>query len=684
MLLALALLFAAHPALSQVAHYERSAAATKPSSVQSVALSIGPESQGLRWISLAATKHNGDRYTIWMHSAGEPSRANVKRYLFQDSRLARPREYRDALTLAAVLPSHGGWEQLRLPVLSLPETIHYLGHDYRRVRTGGDLVAAPPADVETIELRPDLFLGQASNSRQKDETRRYDGSDYELIPLTREDYRHMHEAGITVVRVDDKQWQWADELGLFFWGNLREAPYPEILYRANYIGPALFLDEPAVGTRDHVVRPRLAKDAAYRKALSPQVMLDEFSRHFAHVLQDGAPWTLMKSLRARTDIDTGDMNFAQQNLYSWETMVSTAAWQLSQDPQVPNAFVFEPPGRIGTRRTLPEIDMTYGVQFPPDDPKALTSLLFGFLRGAARVTSKQWGVSIYGAVDRSDAPFWLTHAYDLGATRFFFWDNYQLACVPFHEVLALSRHLREHERAHPRGDWMALRKAATTAVLLPPGYDLGHVQTGKGNLWGINELHLERINRRGVRYRDVMSRFFAEVERLFRAGEPFDLLWDLPKLDYSGYSSVIRVQEDGKVERRNGKGAPPRLTVTLSAQAGSEAIAVTATGRVEETTSKVFYTFGADSEGVYRNALVAWEVHGPEEVDQAPLLPDRLKPRSSLNAAGGTAEVTFSLTRPGSYKVRAATVDTSGRSTVVWHPFRVGRDVEGRLILEQQ
>ena len=28
------------------------------------------------------------------------------------------------------------------------------------------------------------------------------------------------------------------------------------------------------------------------------------------------------------------------------------------------------------------IDMTYGVHFPPDDPKALTSLLFGFLRGA--------------------------------------------------------------------------------------------------------------------------------------------------------------------------------------------------------------------------------------------------------------------------------------------------------------
>ena len=73
-------------------------------------------------------------------------------------------------------------------------------------------------------------------------------------------------------------------------------------------------------------------------------------------------------------------------------------YQLSQDPSVPEAMVFEPPGRIGTRRTMPEIDMTYGVQIPPDDPKALPAIIFGFLRGAARLTEKNWGVSIYGAV----------------------------------------------------------------------------------------------------------------------------------------------------------------------------------------------------------------------------------------------------------------------------------------------
>ena len=57
---------------------------------------------------------------------------------------------------------------------------------------------------------------------------------------------------------------------------------------------------------------------------------------------------IVKTLASRPDVDVGSMQFAQANLYSWETMVSTAAHQLSQHPRVPEAMVFEPPGRIGT------------------------------------------------------------------------------------------------------------------------------------------------------------------------------------------------------------------------------------------------------------------------------------------------------------------------------------------------
>src|ERR1019366_4736045 len=129
-----------------------------------------------------------------------------------------------------------------------------------------------------------------------------------------------------------------------------------------------------------------------------------------------------------------------------------------------------------------------------DDPRSLIDVIIGFLRGAARLTDKSWGVSVYGSVQRADAFFWLTHAYDLGATRFFFWSGN----VPYGECLALARHLKGHAANHPQRDFAQLRKAAETVILLPAGYNLGHVKMGRGELWGLGELNLERVNSKGV------------------------------------------------------------------------------------------------------------------------------------------------------------------------------------------
>jgi hypothetical protein len=667
-------------------------AAPRGSVVSTFTLALGPLEKGQQWISLAASKGNGEEFRIWLLSAGPPTHTHTLRYLFQGGGSSRLREYRNQLTNEAALPSQGDWDLLPQPIAGLPKAVRYLGHRYTREALRPDVPVSPPADAEVVGLRPDLLLGPASNTRQKDETRRYDGSDYQLVRLTREDYRQMRDAGINCVAVDAEQWKWADELGLYYWGAGSGLPFPESLYRSQYLGPALFLDEPAVGTRDYVVRPRLAKDQAFRKAITPQLMFEEFRKYYEHALREASPSTLMKGLRARTDLDLGDMDLRQENLYTWETMVSTAAYQLSQDPRVPEAIVFEPRGRIGTRRTLPEMDMTYGVQLPPEDPKALADIIFGFLRGAARLTAKKWGISIYGAFERADAPWWMTYAYDLGATRFFFWDNSQLACVPFGEVLALARHLRDYSKTHPRPEPGQLRSAAEVAIVLPPGYDLGHVQTGKGNMWGVGELNLERLNRQGIAYRVVMSNFFTEIERCFKRGVPFDLLWDLPGMKLTGYREIVRIREDGKVEVNNkgdltildraraperADGTPPQLAVTLSSRSEAEAVKITARARVEETSAKVYYTFGADDEGVYRNAMVAWEIYGPEEQDQLVLIPNKLKPSVVQDSTGGTVEVSFKLASPGNYRLRAATVDVTGRTSVVWQPIAVSRESAG-------
>jgi hypothetical protein len=552
--------------------------------------------------------------------------------------------------------------------------------------------AKPPADATVVDLRPDMLVGPAGNTRQKDETRRYDGSDYELIRLTKSDYGEMSAAGINCVRVDSEQAPWADDLSLFYWGNGGRLPYPELLYRSQYLGPALYLDEPAVGTRDHELRPRLEKDEAFRRSITPEAAFDVFRSHFAKVLEQVKP-AMIKSLAERPDVDLGTMTFTQQNLHSWETMVSTAAYQLSQDPDVPDAMVFEPPGRIGTRRTMPEIDMTYGVQIPPDDPKALPSILFGFLRAAARLTEKNWGVSIYGAVQQADTFWWLTHAYDMGATRFFFYDSYQLACVPYGEILAMARHLRAHANSNPHRNLARLRRSAEVAILLPPGYNLGHVFLGKGILWGLGELNLERTNQAGVKYRALMTSFFTEIERCLKSGVTFDLLWDLPAIPADGYREVIRIREDGTVHS-NGKdmrraaipmrpeGAGPELAVALTASGGAQLLELKATAHVVEGTAPVYYTLGADTEGTYHNARVAWELYGPGEEDYLFIRPDNLKPQVRVSGGVANVEATATVNRPGAYRLRAATVDLAGRTTVVWKAFDITRESgTGRLTM---
>ena len=661
-----------------------------------------------QWICLSATKANGELFRIFLLSAGYPpltlkeARSATRRYLWQEGS-SPAREYRNTLTGEAELPAMGGWEYLlprpdsegRGGTEVFPAQVRYLGQRYERESLTQGAPVLPPADAKIIVLRPDALLGPVSNRRQKDEARRYDESEYEYVRLTREDYAQMAQAGINCVYVDPEQAPWAEELGLYYWGGGAVLKFPESLYRSQYLGPTLFLDEPAVGTRDYVLRPRLLKDPAFRQSITPQYAFEAFQGHYADALK-GAPFELMRELAARPDVNLGDMHFAQENLFSWESMPATAAYELSQDPQVPEAYVFEPPGRVGSRRTLPEMDMTYGVQIRPDDPAAFTNIIFGFLRGAARVTHKSWGVSIYGQLQQEDSPWWFTHAYDMGATRFFFWDNAGLAAVPFHEVLAIARHLRTYADMHPRRDLRELTPSAEVAILLPPGYNLGHVYMGRGPLWGLHELNLERANQQGVTYRTVMSNFFVEIERCLKLGVDFDLLGDLPGLSLQGYRETVRIREDGKVEvNAEGKrtvlagprvpprapGVPPALQVTLSGTLVARALEISARAHVVEKSAPVYYTFGAARDGIVYNNMVFGELYGPAPEDHQFLPPQ--KPAPAVNGAGWDVLLPFKITHPGQYRLRLSTMDTAGRSTVVWKSFVVSEDAStGNLRLQ--
>ena len=653
-----------------------------------------------QWICLRATKVSGQKFAVWLLGENVPSedlkvaRAGASRYILQIGD-AIPLEFHDRFTGKPVLPGLGAWQYLfPKPVDQeaqndlFPQIVKYLGHTYRLAHISDSGGSVAPPETQLLSLRADVLIGPPSNTRQKDETRRYDLSDYELVPLTEADYDEMIAAGINCVRVDEEQVEWVKNRDVFYWGiDAVTLGYPECLYRSNYLGPAIFMDEPAVCTRDHVLRPKLEADADFRKALTPQLAFEAFQDYFYTAKYDGAPTRLCKSLEAHPDVDLGDMGFLQENLYTWDTIISSAIYQLSEgNTESPSAIVFEPPGRVGTMRTLPEMNMTYGCQIPIDTPKNLASILYGFLRGAARQTNKGWGMSIYGQVHRADA-FWLqTHAYDLGARHFHYWDNYQLACVPYGEILALSRNLSAHVESHPHRDLDELRTAAEIVILLPPGYNLGHVEMGRGNLWGVGELNLERRNREGIKYRTVMHNFFTEIERAIRLGVAFDLLWDLAGLKLSDYREIVRIREDGKVEVHQGDemtlhdgariptrptGTPPTLRVDASILQTNASFEVRACATVTKGSAAVYYTRGADASGIYNNEVVLWELFGPGEADYRFLNREHSEIRINRTESVAEVEIRFALNRHGNYRLRTATVDMAGRTAVAWKTVTV-------------
>ena len=673
--------------------------------VRTFTLALGPleekNSIHAQWLHLQATKSNGEQLNVWILTDRYPpanltaARETTERYIVQEGN-NKPLEFRHQFSGEAVLPSLGAWKHLfPRPTDSVSSNnlfakkIKYLGNNYLLEKLEDSKEMTQPVDIKILELLPDVLIGIPHNTKQKDETRRYDDSDYELIRLTRNDYDEMIEAGMNCLRVDKEQAGWIDRRDVFYWGiGGEQVNYPECLYRSNYLGPILFLDEPAVCTRDHVVRPRLRNEQEFRKIITPQIVLEEFKKYFHKAKYQGHPTTLLRGLAARPDVDIGDMEFLQQNLYTWETMVSSALHQLGEGNswQPPSAMVFEPPGRIGTLRTLPEMNMAYLCQIPVENPKNLIGIIYGFLRGAARLTNKGWGTSIYGQVDRADSFWFLTHAYDLGASLFFFWDTHRLACVPYNECLTLAKNLRTHAESHPYRNLKKLRHAAEVAILLPPGYNLGHVYMGKGNLWGLGELNLERANREGVKYRTVMSNFFTEIERCIRMGVTYDLFWDIEGYEFSGYREVVHIREDGKVtEEVDGKkilhngpripdrpeGNPPQLAIELSIETGKAPLEVAARAFLVEGSSPVYYTLGADSKGIHKNVKVFWELYGPGEEDYRFLLDRNREPRISDEGTRTNVEMKFRISQPGKYRLRAATVDLAGRTAVVWKNISV-------------
>ena len=654
------------------------------SQVRQLEILWGPSETNARWVRFKLIKASGASFRFWLLTTDYPSihrpaaEQQIRRYVIEDIGQA-PLEFSNRSGSRPVLPRTGFWRHL-IPRASdplesqsvFPNRIDLLGLTMRLETVGIDLDFHLPKPKK-LQLPTHLQIGAKYTTRDQNEPRRYDGAEIKLIPYLPEDYPLRLGSGQTTFNVPSAHVELIRRHPVLYTGDDPQSmPYPDRLYQSNYLGPNPdYLDEPAVRTafaleRHLKAQPHLASE------LSIPMALDRFKETFHRSNHHGRPTWFQQGLFRREDCHLGKMNVLQENTWSWDVLLSTAAYQLRAQPTgTPSAIVYE--GRIASRRDLARFNSDFGSQLPLDHPNAWLDIVIGLMRGAARLTGKDWGLAIYGQFHEAEIRHALTYAYEQGSAYFLFWTSDKRHHIPYQEQLEYSRLIRHHAEAHPQRDLDRLKRAATELILFPPGYTL----ISKEPMWWAEPLHYERSNRFGLRIRDILARVAAEIERCHRAGIRYDLAWDLEGLDHSGYQRIISVRENGEIAVQHPhhlktfvqpwwperpRGSPAGLEIQLPRDQGPTPFTLRAEAVVIEAQSPVSYSAQPNDQGIWIDSKIIWKLYGPGTLRFRDVSHHYDPQRSRL---------LLTLEEPGSYRLRASVVDLAGRATVRWLPLQV-------------
>ena len=461
------------------------------------------------------------------------------RYLLRIPETGEVLEYRDAHTGRALLPALHDFERYFVPRPSaasgrqkgIPETCEFLGHvlTLREVHEGAGW--EPWAEARVLNLDREMLVGTGRNFKDAEGHRlpqKPDRRNYTYIPFVEMDYQMMIEAGINLFTVAPNQEQFVRSQPVFYLRGAAGTPplrYPADLYRANYIGSVMFMDEPSilmVGDTNVHRTLRYFSDAA--------ALIEKRTR--ATYLSAGSygAFALEKALLDR-GVNFGDMRLMQPDYPSWETYYDTAFYQMKGGGM---GIVHE------GRYQLPEFDQAVerftGVK-RIHTARELLQYHYAFLRGGTRPFGKSWGTAIYGQCDPAIAPQALTLAYDMGARYFWFWTSDHEHHVPWPEQLALARTLCLHARQHPRPSIHGPPPKLDTALVIPSGYFLS-----LENLWWVRALDKEGENEASQKYRRLMQRAFLAVHDCFKRDVDFDITIDDGR-PIAGYRHIVRISE---------------------------------------------------------------------------------------------------------------------------------------------
>ncbi len=473
-----------------------------------------------------------------MSPSTEPIR--FQRYILRLPATDETLEYSNVHTDSAILPGWRDFDVYFVPRIAkgsytqegLPETAEYLGHVLTLHHVGHGVAWELWGNVQVLALDPELLVGTGRNFKDSEGHRlpqKPERQNYDYITFTEEDYRVMIDTGINLFTIAPDQQKYVKGESVFYLRPAAGDPplmYPADLYRSNYLGSVMFMDEPAiimVGDKNIHDTLRYFSDAG--AAVEKRVRERYYSGG------SYSAFHLEKALIA-AGVNFGDMRLEQHDFPAWETYFDMAYYEVAA----------EVAGVIHESRYQME-PFDEKVAKWTDTPREHTQeeLLryhYAFLRGAARSFDKYWGASIYGQCDPEISPLAIKMAYDMGARYIWFWTSDHEHHMPWPEQLELVRTLRQHTAENPRQSISAAKKTLDKVITIPYGYFLS-----LENLWWVRSLDEEGKSEASQRYDRLMRRSFKAIHEAMDRGEDFDITVD-DGGEIQGYGQIIKVSDE--------------------------------------------------------------------------------------------------------------------------------------------
>jgi hypothetical protein len=413
---------------------------------------------------------------------------------------------------------------------------------------------APPKNIIKFVLNPELLIGTSRNSRD-DGTGKNESGNYNYVRFAKEDYDEMIAAGINYFRVNHEQLEWVYKRPVFYErsGSQEVAEhFPEELFRSNFKGVVMFLDEPA---------SRLA--GKYPQNASPIQAINTLREHIIkhHDSNHGYGNRSYRSRLVKAGIDLGSLKLAEPDIPIWETIICTSYYQLEV---LPTGIIQEcrwnnwptPSSKSMLHRVNAEFQANI-----PINPRNLFLWHYAQMRGAARTFNAKWGMAIYGQAEPVLRLPSMKLAYDLGASYIWFWTSDHDHHVPYQEQLALTRALIDYTKSHPREPLDKLLRRAKTVIVLPYGYTLPGCY-GLAMFGSEPFFPLQRKNQLGIPYKRVLAGAIKQIERCLKNNIPYDVVIAGKDFDPADYDEVVWIDDDGTVRISKNRPSATSLDVT--------------------------------------------------------------------------------------------------------------------------